>query len=153
LINPNIVYSSNECVGPGGLESSLQLPCWRSDLAVGQGELNLRVVELLGVLTLAQRDRDCGGLDDLNAREPNSVTRSHLVVHLLYCSVHCGITVLLVHIVIPSTTLITHPDTEVLDRGGVFLENLFTKVWNTLITKFTIQSLCPKGIYKRSITR
>ncbi|KAF2544636.1 hypothetical protein F2Q68_00032722 [Brassica cretica] len=38
-------------------------------------------------LSLAELCRDCGGLDDLKAREPHSVARSHLSVHLLHCIV------------------------------------------------------------------
>lgn len=52
------------------------------------------------------------------------MARSHLSVHLLHSPVQSGITVLLVHIVITSSTLITQPDAIVLDLGWVLLKNL-----------------------------
>lgn len=81
-------------------------------------------MELLSALSLAQLCRDCRGLDNLNAREPHSMARSHLSVHLLHCTIECGVTVLLVHVVVPSSALITQPDTIILDFRGVLLENL-----------------------------
>ena len=121
---PFIRACLHEGVGPGSLVCGFQLPGWWANHAVCQRELDLGVVELLRVLTLAQRHRDRGGLDDLDARGAHPVTRSHLIVHLLHCSVECQITVFLVHVVVTSPTLVTHPDTEVFDGGGVLLENL-----------------------------
>jgi hypothetical protein len=79
-------------------------------------------MELLGVHTLAERYRD-----DLDAWGANPVTRSHLVIHLLNCSIQSKVSVLLVHVVVASPALITHPDTIVLDGGGVLLKNLEMK--------------------------
>lgn len=81
-------------------------------------------MKLLGIVSLAQRDRDRRRLDDLDARESDSVTRSHLVIHLLDSSVQRGITILLIHVVVTCTTLIPHPDTEVLNSGWLLLEDL-----------------------------
>jgi hypothetical protein len=114
----------HEGVGPGSLVRGLQAPGWWADLAVSQRELNLGVMELLRVHTLAQRDWNGRSLDDLDAWGAHPMTRSHLVVHLLYCSIESEVTVLLVHVVVASPTLVTHPDTVVLDGGGVLLENL-----------------------------
>ena len=55
------------------------------------------------------------------------MTRSHLIIHLLNCSIESKVTVLLVHVVVASPALITHPDTIVLDGGGVLLKNLEMK--------------------------
>ena len=46
---------------------------------MGQGELDFGVVELLDVVPLAESSRDDGSLDDLDAREPHSVPRAHLL--------------------------------------------------------------------------
>ena len=89
-------------------------------------------MELLGALSLAQFCRDCGGLDDLNAREPHSMARSHLGVHLLHSTVERGVAELLVHVVVPGSALVTEPDTVVLDFRGVLLENL--QGWNNTVT-------------------
>ena len=100
---------------------------WWSDLPENKRELDLGVMELLGALSLAQTCRDCSGLDDLNAREPHSMARSHLSVHLLHRTVESGVTELLVHVVVPSSALVTQPDTVVLDLRGALLENLQEK--------------------------
>ena len=52
--------------------------CAPDDL-VCQGKLDLGVVELLDVVTLAHGGRDGGGLDDLDAGEPHAVAGSHLL--------------------------------------------------------------------------
>jgi len=44
-------------------------------------------VELLGALPLAKLGWDGGSLDDLDAREPDPMTRSHLIVHRLNCTI------------------------------------------------------------------
>ena len=121
---PQIQECLNKGVGLRSLVSGLQTPGWWPNLAVGQRESDLRVVELLGVRTLAKRHWDSGGLDDLDARGSYPMTRSHLIVHLLDGSVKCQIAVLLVHVVVAGSALIPHPDTIVLDGGWVLLKNL-----------------------------
>jgi len=44
-------------------------------------------MELFGALPLAKLGWDGGSLDDLDARAPNPVTRSHFIVHLLNCTI------------------------------------------------------------------
>ncbi len=51
-----------------------------ADGAVGQGELDLVVVEADGGGSLAVLGRDGGGADDLDRGEAGSVTASHVVV-------------------------------------------------------------------------
>jgi len=114
----------HEGVGPGCLICGLQAPGWWADLAVGQWELNFGIVKLLGVLTLAERYWNSCSLNDLDARGTHPMARSHLIVHLLHCSIESQISVLLVHVVVASPALIAHPDTIVLDGGGVLLKNL-----------------------------
>ena len=81
-------------------------------------------MELLSVVTLAEFKVDSSSLDDLNARESDTVAGSHLSVHLLNSTIEGGITVLLVHVVVASPTLVTQPDAIVLDSCWVLLKNL-----------------------------
>lgn len=81
-------------------------------------------MELLGALPLAHGSRYGSCLDDLNAGKPYAVSRGHLIVHLFHCTVQGGITELLVHVVIPSSTLISQPYAIVLDCGRVLLKDL-----------------------------
>lgn len=115
---------SHEQVWPRRLERGLELPGWRPDLAVHKGELDAPVVELLGVVPLAELEVDSGGLDDLDARESHTMARSHLGVHLFHGTIQCSVTVLLVHVVVTGSALVTQPDAIVLDRGWVALEDL-----------------------------
>ena len=115
---------SHEQVRPWCLERGLQLPGWGPDLAGHKGELDLGVVELLGVVPLAQLEVDRRGLDDLDAGGPHTVAWSHLIVHLLHCTVQGCVTVLLVHVVVAGSALVAEPDAEVLDRSWVTLEDL-----------------------------
>jgi len=120
----NSAISLDKSVRPGGLVCGLQTPGWWPDLAVGERELDLRIVELLGVHTLAHFRGNGGSLDDLDTRRAHPMTRSHLIIHLLNCSVECKITVFLVHVVVAGSALVPHPDTVVLDGSGILLENL-----------------------------
>jgi hypothetical protein len=115
---------SHKQVWPRCLECGLQLPSWRPDLAVHEGELDIGIVELLGVVPLAQLEINRRGLDDLDARGSHSVARSHLSVHLLHSTIHSSVTVLLVHVVVTGSALVAQPDTKVLDRGWVALKDL-----------------------------
>jgi len=84
-------------------------------------------MELLGALTLAELGRDGRRLDDLDAREPNPVTRCHLGVHLFNCAIQSGVPILLVHVVIAGSALIPQPDAVVLDLGRILLKYLHDK--------------------------
>jgi hypothetical protein len=84
-------------------------------------------VKLLSVITLADAEVDSGRLDDLDARRSDTVAGSHLGVHLLNRTIEGGVTVLLVHVVVSSSALVTQPDAKVLDCGRVLLKNLQTK--------------------------
>ena len=81
-------------------------------------------MELLGALPLAKLGGDGGGLNDLDAVAAHPVTGGHLGVHLLNTTIQSGVTVLLVHVVIPSSALISQPDAIVLDGCRVLLKNL-----------------------------
>ncbi|BAS95362.1 Os05g0565050, partial [Oryza sativa Japonica Group] len=115
---------SHEQVRPRCLEGGLQLPGGRPDLAVHERELDIRVVELLSVVPLAELEVNCCGLDDLNAGEPHTVTRGHLGVHLLHSTIQSSVTVFLVHVVVTCSALVTQPDAVVLDRCRVTLKDL-----------------------------
>ncbi len=129
-LNIIIWESLHKCIGASSLVRCLQLPARRPDLTVCQRELDLWVMELLSVLTLAQRDRYGGCFDDLNAGETHTVRRCHLIIHLLNCSIQACVTVLLVHVMIPCPALKPHPDTKVLGCCWVFLKNLQSRKKN-----------------------
>lgn len=74
----------HEQVRPFCLVCGLQLPSGWPDLLKYQGELDFGVVKLLGALSLAEFCWDGGSLDNLDARKPDSVSRSHLIVHLFH---------------------------------------------------------------------
>ena len=76
-------------------------PSWLipDDLA-GERELDLGVVELLDFGTLGERSRHHLGLDDGDAGLPDAMSASHLRVHLLNCTIHGEVPVLLVHVVV-----------------------------------------------------
>lgn len=111
-------------VRPRCLVGSLQFPAWWPDFLQHQWKLDFGVVELLSTLPLAKFSRDCGSLNDLDAMATDPVARSHLGVHVLNSTIQSSITVLLVHVVITSSTLIPQPDTIVLDLCWVLLKNL-----------------------------
>jgi hypothetical protein len=52
------------------------------------------------------------------------VARGHFCVHLVHGTIQGGVTVLLVHVVVPGPALVAQPDAEVLDGGGVLLKDL-----------------------------
>ena len=84
-------------------------------------------MKLFGALPLAKLGRNSGCLNDLDAREPDTVSGRHLGVHLLNGTVQGSVTVLLVHVVVPSPALEPQPDSKVLDRCRVLLKDLQTK--------------------------
>ncbi|KAL0432833.1 UNVERIFIED_CONTAM: hypothetical protein Slati_2617600 [Sesamum latifolium] len=67
-------------------------------------------MKLLGALLLAKLSWNGGCLDDLDAMMTNPVARRHLSVHLLNSTIQGCITILLVHVVITSSTLVSQPD-------------------------------------------
>lgn len=89
-------------------------------------------MELFSDLSLAQLGWDSGCLDDLDARESDTVSRSHLSVHLFHTSVKSGVTVFLVHVVVPSSALVPQPNTEILDCCWVLLIDLCKQFGNVL---------------------
>ena len=98
--------SLHEEVGAGGLVGGLEAASRRPDLAIDQRELDLGVMELLGVIAFAELRRNGRRLNDLDAWWSHSMTRCHLIIHLLNCPIQCSIPVLLVHVMIPSSTLV-----------------------------------------------
>lgn len=111
-------------VGPWCLVCCLQLPSWWPNLLKHQWELNFGVMELFGAFPFAKFCRDGSCLNDLDAWKPHSVPRCHLSVHVFYCTIESCVTVLLVHVVITSSTLISKPNSIIVDLGWIFLKNL-----------------------------
>ena len=79
---------------------------------------------LQGVGALAGACGNGGRFDDLDAGEAHAVAGPHLLVQLLDGAVEGGVAVLLVHVVVASPALVADPDAEVLDGGGLLLEDL-----------------------------
>eukprot|EP00850_Spirogloea_muscicola_P017502 SM000151S01490 [mRNA] locus=s151:179004:180190:+ [translate_table: standard] len=104
--------------------SGLELPRRWANLTMCEGELDLGVMELLGVVSLAHLGCHHGGLDDLDARRAHAVSRRHLVVHLLHAAIERRVPVLLVHVVVARPALVPHPDAKVLDGRWSLLKNL-----------------------------
>lgn len=84
-------------------------------------------MELLGAFPLAKLCRDGCRLDDLDAWKPHPVTGSHLVVHLFHGTIESCVSVLLVHVVITSSALITQPNSIIINLGRILLKNLHTE--------------------------
>ena len=83
-------------------------------------------MKLLSALPFAKFSWDSGGLNDLDAMRTDPVARSHLSVHLFNTTIQSSITVLLVHVMVTSSTLIPQPDTIILYLGRVLLKDLQT---------------------------
>lgn len=115
------------------LVCSLEFPRRWPDFPEHQRELDFGVMELLGAVPLTQFSWNSGRLNDLDAVLADPVTWSHLCVHLFHSSIQCGITVLLVHVVIPRSTLIPQPNTIVLDLSWVLLKDLQRQTKNTSV--------------------
>lgn len=107
-------------------------------------------MELFGALPLAKLCWDGRSFDDLDAWKPDSVTRCHLSVHLFYCAIESCVSVLLVHVVITGTTLITQPNSIVVDLGWILLKDLHLETWNQnlLLGNIVFTSLCTSISYK-----
>jgi len=114
----------DKSVGPGRLESGLELPARRPDFAVGERKLDLGVMKLLCILTLAQRDRHSCCLDNLDAWHADTMAGCHLIIHLLYSTIESDVSILLVHVVVTSSALVPHPNAKVLDGCWVFFKDL-----------------------------
>nr|GEY19939.1 hypothetical protein [Tanacetum cinerariifolium] len=109
---------------PRSLVSGLERPGRGSNLLEDQWKFDLGVVELLGGLPLAKLSSNGCGLDDLDARVTDSVSRSHFSVHLLNGTIEGGVSILLVHVVVTGPGLVPQPDAVVLDGCWVLLEDL-----------------------------
>lgn len=81
-------------------------------------------MELFGAFPLAQLSRNSGSFNDLDAWMSHPVSRSHLVVHLFHSTVESGVTIFLVHVMVPSSALVPQPDAIVLDFGRILLKDL-----------------------------
>ena len=71
--------------------------------------------KLIGVVSLDFLILDDCCLDDLDIASHSSMSSSHIVVHLSNCSSQSQISVLLVHIMSSASTLVTKPDSEILN--------------------------------------
>ena len=65
----------------------------------------------------------------MNAPETGTVASCHIKVEPLYSVGTAEFTELLVHVVRSGSRIIAEPDTEVLDGGGLLLEDLVERKW------------------------
>lgn len=93
-----------------------------SEGAVGQGELDAVVEELLDVDAADLRAVDGLDVDDLDGGVASTVTTSHIVVELLDSADAGNIAELFVHVVDSLTRGVAKPDSVVLDGGGLLLD-------------------------------
>ena len=96
---------------------------WTKD-AVGQRELDLRVVELQSVGALAVLGGYGCGADDLDRLESSTVSSCHVIVHRVDGIVEGDITVLPVHVVRSTSRVVFDPDGIVLDVRRLLLSDL-----------------------------
>ena len=90
---------------------------------MSERELDVRLVELLDVLTSAVARVNLLNSDDLNASVACTVPGSHFCVKLVDGSDEGGITELLVHVVGTAAAVVAKPHSKVLHVGGLFLVN------------------------------
>lgn len=88
-----------------------------------QREGYLRVMELLDISSLAFRRWNSRSLNNRNSRMSHTMSTSHLLVHLLYCPIQGGISVLFIRIMHSGTRVISHPDSIVFNRGWVLFKD------------------------------
>ena len=118
-----MVLLENGYIGSDSLEHGLVDTAAGTGNAAGERELNIRVVELLGVGALAVGGLDGGGLNDLDAAVTDAMARAHFLVELFNCAVEGGVTVFLVGVCCASSGIVTDPNAKVFDGGGVALED------------------------------
>lgn len=93
-------------------------------------------MELLGAFPLAKLCWDGCCLDDLDAWKPHPVTRGHLIVHMFYCTIQSCVPVLLIHIVITSSTLVSQPNPIIIDLSRILLKNLKLEYYSECVRFF-----------------
>lgn len=114
-------------------------------------------MELFGAFPLAQLSRNGSSLDDLNAWRSYPVPRSHLGVHLFHSTIESGVTIFLVHVMIPSSALVAQPDAIVLDFGRILLKDLQRNKIDNLYSeqsqtkRNSTEYRCTRGIMLQSI--
>jgi len=91
---------------------------------MSKGEFDLVVVELSDVISSAVRSINLLNTNDLNASITSTVTRRHLGVELIDRTRQGRITELLVHIMSTTATVVSKPDSVVLDVSRLSLKNL-----------------------------
>jgi len=89
-----------------------------------EGESEILVDKLVGVVSLQFLILDDRSLDDLDVASHSSVSSGHVAVHLSNSSSQTGSSVLLVHIVSSASRSVSEPDSEVLDLSGGLVEDL-----------------------------
>lgn len=87
-------------------------------------EAKLGVVEGLDVHALGISGLDRLDLENVDTVGAGTMTSSHVTVGLGNCTSNGNITVLAVHVVVASARIVLEPDSVVLDRALILLEDL-----------------------------
>lgn len=88
-----------------------------------QWEFELGVDELLDVWSSNLSGGQLRNLDDMNGAETGTVATSHILIHGINSFATAHFTELLVHVVGTGATVVTEPNTKVLDFKALLLEN------------------------------
>lgn len=91
---------------------------------MGEGELQVLVVELHHVDSLAVLVGDGGSADNLDRASTGTVATGHVVVKSVNSTVQSNISVLAVHIMGTGSRVVLNPHTVVLHVGGLLLGDL-----------------------------
>lgn len=113
-----------EGAGARGLEDRALGLVGRARQAVGQRELDLRVVELVRAGLLGVLGSQDGRAHDLDRARAGTVATSKLGVELLDGAAERDVAVLLVHVVGAAARVVADPDAVVLDDAAVLLRQL-----------------------------
>ncbi|GIM06430.1 hypothetical protein Vretimale_10749, partial [Volvox reticuliferus] len=100
-----------------GLEQRSELRLGWARQLVSDGELDLLIVELLGIGALAAVVLHVRSLNNLDGGRTDTVARRHLLVHLSHGAIQGYVTVLFVHVVHACAGLVANPHAVVLRQG------------------------------------
>ena len=109
--------------GPASDEGLLEGLGRRADDAVGEGELNIAQVVLVGALA-KHVIADRRGAHNLHVAEAGAMARGNILKHLGDSTVHAHVAVLAVHVVVTRPRIVAHPDAVVGHSVRPLLDNL-----------------------------
>merc|ERR1712156_15904 len=90
-------------------------------------ESQFRIVHLLDVRATTFTCWNNYNFQDLDGAGTSTMTCSHIAVTLSDGTSHCDVAVLTVHVVCPTSGVITNPNSKILHRSLIFLKHLLTR--------------------------